>query len=362
MADLHSPAERAPAEPPVTASTPSALGPQGAELTEALPEHSPAVAGPGPAMPEREFTVKARTQRQLVTRRFFRHRGAMIAAMTFLAVVLLATTSIGFAGVPGWWGQDYAASGTVVNNGQPTLDLLPSFIDGDGMAIGEHPFGQDDVGRDYFALTMRGAQRSLTIALLVGLISTVLGALAGALAGFFGGLTESVLMRLTDLVLSMPSLVIAAVLGRTAGGGALVLALLLGLLVWTSLARLVRGEFLSLREKEFVEAARAMGASPARIIFRHILPNTVGTIIVNATLTVSAAILLETSLSFVGLGVQDPDTSLGKMISEYQQAFQVRPWLFWWPGLFIVAIALTVNFIGDGLRDAFDPKQNRVRA
>jgi ABC-type dipeptide/oligopeptide/nickel transport system permease subunit len=140
------------------------------------------------------------------------------------------------------------------------------------------------------------------------------------------------------------------------------LALLLGLLVWTALARLVRGEFLSLREKEFVEAARAMGASSARIIFRHILPNALGTIIVNATLTIASAIILETVLSFLGFGVQNPDTSLGKLISDYQGAFQTRPWLFWWPGLFIVAIALSVNFVGDGLRDAFDPKQTRVRA
>ncbi|HEX2807812.1 MAG TPA: ABC transporter permease [Kineosporiaceae bacterium] len=311
---------------------------------------------------EREFTVKARTQSQLVARRFVRHRGAMSALVVFGVVLLLAISSIGIGAIPGWWGQNYASSGEVVNGGAMTLDVLPGFVDGDGLQIGAHPFGQDDVGRDYFALTMRGTQRSLTIALLVGFVSTVLGALVGAIAGYFLGWAESLLMRLTDLVLSIPTLIIAAVLGRTSGGGAITLALLLGFVVWTSLARLVRGEFLSLREKEFVEAARAMGASPWRIIFRHILPNCIGTIIVNATLTISAAILLETALSYVGLGVQTPDTSLGTMISQYQQAFQVRPWLFWWPGVFIVAIALSVNFIGDGLRDAFDPKQTRVRA
>ena len=323
-------------------------------------EKTPPAAPAGPV--EREFTVKARTQRQLVLRRFVRHRAAMTAMVVFVFVLLLATTSIGAFGLPGWWSQSYVTSGEVVNGGHMTLDVFPSFIDGDGLAIGRHPFGQDDVGRDYFALTMRGAQRSMTIALIVGLLSTVVGVLIGAFAGFFVGWVDSALMRLTDVVLTIPQLVIAAVLGRTAGGGAITLALLLSVVSWTYLARLVRGEFLSLREKEFVEAARAMGASPWRIIFRHILPNAVGTIIVNATLTISAAILLETALSFVGLGVQDPDTSLGKMISDYQQAFQVRPWLFWWPGLFIVFIALSVNFIGDGLRDAFDPKQNRVRA
>ena len=328
-----------------------------------MTEQGPETAARRPDAPDsHEFTVRARTQRQLVARRFLRHRGAMSALVVFLFVVLLATTSIGVGPFPGWWPDSYTATGEVVNGGRPTLDLLPSVIHGGGMQIGAHPFGQDDIGRDYFALTMRGTQRSLTIALLVGLVSTLLGVAVGAIAGFFLGWADSVLMRMTDLVLSIPTLIIAAVLGRTSGGGAVTLALLLGFVVWTSLARLVRGEFLSLREKEFVEAARAMGASPWRIIFRHILPNSMGTIIVNATLTISAAILLETALSYVGLGVQDPDTSLGKMIDDYQQAFQVRPWLFWWPGLFIVAIALSVNFIGDGLRDAFDPKQTRVRA
>jgi ABC-type dipeptide/oligopeptide/nickel transport system permease subunit len=344
---------------------PTAVGPQGGQL-DPVPAPSPAGAPPpgGPVVDtvEREFTVRARTQRQLVTRRFLQHRVAMVALGVFLFVVLLATTSIGVAGIPGWWHQNYAATGDVVNGGRMTLDLVPSFLGGHGLAIGAHPFGQDDVGRDYFALTMRGAQRSLTICLLVGLVSTVIGVLIGALAGFFVGWVDSVLMRMTDLVLTIPALVVAAVMGRTSGGGAIPLAMLLGLVSWTYLARLVRGEFLSLREKEFVEAARAMGASPARIIFRHILPNSLGTIIVNATLTISAAILLETALSYVGLGVQSPDTSLGKLISDYQEAFLVRPWLFWWPGVFIVAIALSVNFVGDGLRDAFDPKQNRVRA
>jgi peptide/nickel transport system permease protein len=132
--------------------------------------------------------------------------------------------------------------------------------------------------------------------------------------------------------------------------------------LWTSTARIVRGEFLSLREKEFVEAARAIGAPDRRIIFKHILPNVVGPVIVSATLVVATAILLETALSYLGLGVKRPDTSLGLLVSDYQTAFQSRPWLFWFPGLFIIVIALSINFIGDGLRDAFDPRQTRVRA
>lgn len=315
-----------------------------------------------PASAEREFTVKARTQRELVTRRFIRHRGAMTALVVLAFVTVLAFSSIGFGPFPGWWNKDYYSTATVVNGGRMTIDLVP-WLDGDGVSLGAHPFGQDNVGRDYFALTMRGTQRSLTIAFIVGIVSTLVGVAIGAIAGYFRGATDTFLMRLTDIVISVPVLLLASVIGRRTGSlGSTALAVFLGLVVWVSMARLIRGEFLSLREKEFVEAARAMGASSPRVIVRHILPNSVGTIIVNATLTISAAILLETSLSYLGFGVLAPDTSLGLLVSTYQNAFATRPWLFWWPGVFIILIALTVNFIGDGLRDAFDPKQTRVRA
>ncbi len=307
--------------------------------------------------------IVARTQGQLVRRRFFRHRGALAGITGLLFIVILAFSSIGVGAVPGWWDKSPTATGAKIEDGRPSLDLAPSFVDGDGLSWGEHPFGQDDIGVDYFAKTMRGAQQSLVIALIVGLAATTIGTTVGALAGYFRGWLESLLMRLTDLVITIPVLVIAAVLGRTVGNqGIIALALVLALVMWTSLARLIRGEFLSLREKEFVEAARALGASSRRIIFRHILPNTVGIIVVGATLLTAQAILLEAALSFLGLGVRPPDTSLGLLISEYQSAFATRPWLFWWPGLFIVAIALCVNFIGDGLRDAFDPRQGRVRS
>lgn len=326
----------------------------------------PMTAGPpgmvAPKDEEEEFGVKARTQSQLVFRRFIRHRGAIGGLLVFGAVVVLAVSSIGLGPIPGWWDKNYTSTGSVIDGGRPTLDVFPGSVDGDGFAIGENPFGQDNIGRDYFATTMRGAQQSLQIALLAGLVATFLGTLIGSLAGYFGGIVETVLMRATDIIISIPLLVIAAVIGRATGGSALTLGLLLGVVAWTSLARLVRGEVLSLKEREFVEAARAMGASPARIIVRHILPNSISTIIVSATLVIASVILLETALSFLGFGVQRPDTSLGLLISDYQTAFATRPWLFWFPGLFIVAIALSINFIGDGLRDAFDPRQNKVRA
>ncbi|PWJ56159.1 peptide/nickel transport system permease protein [Quadrisphaera granulorum] len=308
------------------------------------------------------LSVVALSQGQLVRRRFFRHRGALAGMAVLLFVIVLAFSSIGFAGIPGWWHYSFTQPTPIENGGRPTLDVVP-WLDGDGLAWGDHPFGQDNIGVDYFALTMRGAQRSLIIAFMVGVVATIIGTLIGALAGYFRGWADSLLMRVTDVFITIPVIVIGAVLGRRFG--ALPIALfgaILGVLLWTSLARLVRGSFLSLREKEFVEAARAMGASSSRIIFKHILPNSLGVIIVAATLVIAVAILTESALSYLGLGVRAPETSLGLLISDYESAFTTRPWLFWWPGLFIVLIALSVNFIGDGLRDAFDPRQARVRS
>lgn len=294
--------------------------------------------------------TKSYSQGQLVRRRFFRHKGAMIALAVLALTLLLAYTSIGIGPIPGWWDKDYLTPYPPVNGGQPTLQLWP-------FQVGEHPFGQDTIGKDYFALVMKGAQQSLFIAFAVGLLATFIGTTIGAMAGYYRGVAESLLMRMTDLFIIIPTLVLAAVLGRMAGPSIVLLALVLGLVSWTGLARLVRGEVLSLREREFVAAARAVGTPSARIIVRHILPNALGTIVVNATLLISAAILLETALSFLGFGVKAPNTSLGLLVSEFQNALTTRPWLFWWPGIFILTIALCVNFIGDGLRDAFDPRQ-----
>ena len=298
------------------------------------------------------------SQGQIVRKRFFRHRGALVSMVVLAFIIVLSFTSVGVAfgdwKSGGWWQFTWNIAGDIENNGRPTLSLFP-------FAIGNHPFGQDQVGRDIFAVVMRGTQQSLMIMVIVGSIATMIGTVVGAISGYYRGWTDSVLMRLTDVVITIPVIVIGAVLGRRFGfAGAPVLAIILGLVLWTGLARLVRGEFLSLREREFVDAARVAGARDRRIIFRHILPNAVGVIIVNSTLLMAAAILIETGLSFLGYGVQAPDTSLGKIISENQAAFATRPWLFWWPGVFIISIALCINFIGDGLRDAFDPRQRRM--
>ena len=311
------------------------------------------------------------SQSQIVRSRFIRHKGAMtsvfVLSFLIIAVFTALETKIGSIRIPGWWRFSYdellelrtegCPDGVV---GCPTLDLAPSFIDGTGVGLGRHPFGQDDIGHDYFAMVMRGAQRSLYVASVIGLLAGTIGITIGAISGYFRGWIDSTLMRFTDFIITIPTIIIGSVVGYHFGNlGVGFLAFYLGLFAWTGLSRLVRGEFLKLRELEFVDAARVAGASDRRIIFKHILPNAVGVIIVSITLLMSGAILLETALSFLGFGVVAPDVSLGSLISQYQDSFTIRPWLFWWPGLLIITIALCINFIGDGLRDAFDPRQRR---
>ena len=308
--------------------------------------------------------VEGLSQRQIVIKRFIHHRAAMIALFSLILITVIVNTALEFKIGPwkihGWWKYKVTdipelrykeCPGQVI--GCPTLKLFPP-------SLGEHPFGQDDIGRDYLALVMRGAQRSLMVAFVIGILGGVIGTIVGAISGFYRGVVDSVLMRFVDFVITVPAIIIGSVIGYRYGNlGAGFLAIYLGLFSWTGLSRLVRGEFLKLREMEFVDAARVAGASNRRIIFKHILPNAVGIIIVSVTLLMSSAILLETALSYIGFGVVAPDVSLGLLISTYQDSFTSRPFLFWWPGFFIISIALSINFIGDGLRDAFDPRQRR---
>ena len=312
--------------------------------------------------------VEGLSQGQIVRRRFFHHRAAVIALVSFASIILFVMTSLdskmGPIRIPGWWQwtvedipelrYEDCPGGTT---GCPTISLDPT---SDAFGLGTHPFGQDDIGRDYFALVMNGARRSLMIMFVIGAVAGFIGVVVGSISGFYGKKVDAVLMRLVDFIQTVPTIIIAAVIGKAAGKvGPLYLALFLGILGWTGLARLVRAQFLSLREMEFVDAARVAGASNLRITFKHILPNAIGQIIVVITLIMAGAILTETALSYLGFGVVAPDVSLGLLISQYESSFTTRPWLFWWPGFFIISIALCVNFIGDGLRDAFDPRQRR---
>jgi len=312
---------------------------------------SPVTPPAAPTTPEANTfdSSKARKQWQVIARRFFRHKAAVVGAVVFILLVLFAFLGSAF------WQFSY----TQLSLGRYQT---PSAT---------HPFGTDRLGGDMVALLIRGTQFSLQIALVVALMSTVIGVVLGSLAGYLKGWVDTLISRFIDLMLVIPGLVIAAVLVRNSfvvsatksnGSNWLIVAGYLGLIGWLSIARVIRGMVLSLREKEFVEAARALGASTSRIVFRHILPNTVDVIIVNATLAIAQAVLTEAALSFIGLGVQSPDTSLGLMISLNKNELTLHPWLFLIPFVFIVLISLSVNFIGDGLRDAFDPRQKRVKA
>ena len=293
---------------------------------------------------ESGLEIEARSHWAYARKRFFRHRLAM-GSLVVLFIILLA----------GFFAErvaPYAFDDIDLNN----LAAPPTTED-------KHYFGTDQLGRDYFSRVLFGIQTSARVAFIVAFLSTVIGVIIGALAGYFGGWLDNLLMRITDLFLTLPGLAVLLVASAYLGQGSPYrVAVILALLFWTVLARIVRGTFLSLREKEYVEAAKAAGGSDFRIMLRHILPNSLGPIIVNATLTVAAAILVEAALSFLGFGIQPPTPALGKLISDGQSEMLTAWWLVTFPGLVIVLIVLCVNFIGDGLRDALDPTQRRIRA
>jgi peptide/nickel transport system permease protein len=220
----------------------------------------------------------------------------------------------------------------------------------------DHWFGTTQTGGDVYALTLRGMQKSLIIGLLVALFSTGMAALVGSFAGYFGGWVDRALMWFVDLLLVLPAFLIIAILSPTFRGKTwLVFVILLAAFLWMVTARIVRGMTISLREREYVMAARYMGAPAHKIIFRHILPNISSLLIVDATINVSAAVISETGLSYFGFGVQPPDVSLGTLIADGTQSATTYPWLFGFAAGLLVAIVLAVNLVGDGLRDALDP-------
>ena len=289
--------------------------------------------------------VKPQTQWSLARRRFFRHRLA-VGSLVVLIIIFGA----------GVFAETVAPYSFEEQNFEDSA-LGPTFEN-------KHFFGTDVLGRDYFSRVVFGIKTSEQVALVVALLSTIIGVLIGAVAGYFGGWLDNLLMRVTDLFLTLPYIAVLLVFSALLGQGQpLRVAVILAFFFWTTLARIVRGQFLSLREKEYVEAAKAAGATDMRIIFRHILPNITGTIVVNATFTIAAAIAVEAALSFLGFGVRPPTPALGKLISDAEgEMLTGHWWLGVFPGLMIVFIIMCVNFVGDGLRDALDPTQRRVRA
>lgn len=279
---------------------------------------------------------RERGQWQIAFERFRAHRPA-VAGLVVLA--LLATLSAAAPIV-----SPYDAEGT----------QLLSIFDPPSLA---HPMGMDDLGRDLATRILYGGRVSLSVGLLAVLVAMSVGTLVGTLAGFYGRWIDNVLMRVVDLMYSIPSLFVLILLGVFFRGLTVVqIVIVLGLLRWMTTARLVRAQFLSLKQREFVEAARAIGARDLRIIVRHILPNTLAPIIVAATLGVAGAIITESTLSFLGLGIQPPTPSWGNMLKDATRDMQRAPWTAIYPGLFIFLAVVSINFVGDGLRDALDPR------
>jgi len=285
----------------------------------------------------------ARGQLATVARRFIHSPMAVIGLCTFFGLAVAAILTEMF------WTYSY----TSITN---TLNAPPSLA---------HPMGTNSIGGDVFAQAMHGTLQDIEIALVVAVLATFIGSTVGAIAGFYRGTTDTALMRFVDLILVIPVLAILIVLAHIVAKQAsnwLWLAIIIGAVSWTYVARLVRADFLSLRERDFVEASRALGASNRRIIVRHMLPNALGPIIVNATITVALSIVLESTLSYIGLGIQPPNVSLGLLVDQGQDSATTEWWLFVFPVVLLVVLILSIFFIGDGLREALDPKKNRVRA
>jgi len=228
---------------------------------------------------------------------------------------------------------------------------------------GDYLLGTDYLGRDIYSRLLFGARVSLMVGFITMFISVVIGSVYGALSGYYGGWLDSLMMRMVDILLSIPALFLLLILAAFIKPNFLGIALIISLTTWMNVARLVRGEFLSFKEREFVEAARSLGFSSSRIIYKHILPNVMAPIIVNATLMVAYAIMIESTLSFLGLGVQPPQFSWGSMLFNAQDIINLKqaPWIAFSPGLAIFITILCINFFGDGLRDALDPQMQNIK-
>jgi peptide/nickel transport system permease protein len=300
------------------------------------------------SLPAGQNTV-ALSLREMIWRRFRHHRMAMAGAIMLILLVVYCFGGALFVS------EEYA------NFTSTSLRLQPPSR--------EHLFGTDTVGRDILARTIYGGQISMLIGLSAAAIEVVLGVLIGALAGYYGGLLDSLLMRLTEAMFTIPQLFLLLVmakffankfpeieiLGRTLSGSVVVIVVIIGITSWMYLARIVRADFLSLKEREFITAAHTIGTRSPAIIFRHILPNTMAPIIVAATLGVANAILSEAYISFLGLGVQPPTATWGNMLDRAYNYVGTAPWMWIFPGLLILLTVLSINFLGDGLRDALDP-------
>lgn len=298
------------------------------------PTDTPAATGGGQ---DEVDLIPVRTYWQLVRQRFLQHRLAVLALFLMAALIALAVV------VPTLTGDAY------------TKTSLSKSLLGPSLAT---PLGTNQIGQDMFLRLAKALQTSLFIGFMAVVIIGVIGVTLGAIAGYYGGWLDNVIMRFVDVVLSLPVffmiLIIVAVLGK---GSALVIVIAIGLTGWTLACRLVRAEFLKLREADFVQAARALGASNRRIIARHILPAALAPVVVAATLGIADSVVAEAALSFLGFGISPPEASLGNLLKNFEEDLQVRPHLLVPPAVAIILVVLAASFLGDGLRDALDPRQ-----
>jgi peptide/nickel transport system permease protein len=282
------------------------------------------------------------SMRRMLWKRFRRHPGALFGTVV-LALLVLSAILVGLSP------YDAELSDIALKLQRPSW---------------EHPFGTDTLGRDLLTRILYGGRISLSVGLMVVVITLAIGVPVGAVAGYFGGWLDNVLMRIADTALTLPALLVLILLSAILRemelpilerNSVLTIALVIGLLSWMTVARLVRASFLSIREMDFISAAHCVGASNPRIMVRHILPNAMGPIIVESTLEVGWAIMEESGLSFLGFGIQPPTPSWGNLLSNAQLHMTQQPWLAIFPGLMIFLAIISINYIGDGLRDAFDP-------
>jgi len=278
--------------------------------------------------------------------RLFKNRAA-VASMIVLAIITLMALFAPYLSRYAYDAIDY-----------DLVSCAPSWWPGDAAcsAGGTHWFGTDAVGRDLFVRVLYGARVSLAVGVVATLVSLVIGVLYGATAGYLGGRVDAVMMRAVDILYSLPFIFFVIILMVMFDRNFILLFVAIGAVVWLTMARIVRGQTLSAKQKEYIEAARAAGVSPFAIITRHIIPNVVGPVVVYVTLTVPDVILTESFLSFLGLGIQEPLTSWGVLISDGANTMESAPWLLVFPALFMAVTLFCFNFIGDGLRDALDPK------
>lgn len=275
-----------------------------------------------------------RTQTQIIWHKFRRHKAAVISGIVLIVMIVMCF------GAP--WIAPYEFDAIDLRNTRQPPSL-------------EHLMGTDDLGRDAFTRLLYGGRISLTVGIFAALVATTIGAVLGAVAGFYGGSTDNVLMRFTEIIIAIPSLPLLIILSSYTQASVVIIILIIGLLSWMATARIVRGSVHSVKRQDFVMAARMMGCRNATIIGRHIIPNVMGPIIVGATLGVGAAIIIESSLSFLGLGISPPTPTWGNMLQDSQSTMATKPWLTIFPGLAILITVLCINFLGEGLHDALDP-------